>query len=251
MSLFYGFLPARLESRRFPRKLLVKLGGKTLLQRSYEAALQSASLSKIFIVTDSSEIAKEASTFQAPVLLTSKKPLSGTQRIVEALQNYPFLQEGSYFFNLQADHPFTSKKTISSLVKLFQKEPGLEVATCVKPLLMKELDYSEHVVKCVFNKNRYALYFSRSSIPFSQKKNSPQNYFQHIGIYGYSKGFLLKYDSLGPSQLEEIEGLEQLRFLENGISVKVAIVDDVGQGVDVPEDIEKCERILCQSSTFL
>ncbi len=247
----YGFLPARIESNRFPRKLLAKLGKKTVIQRSYEAALQSTLLEKVFIVTDSKEIEEEAASFAAPTLLTSKKPLSGTERIVEAFHAYPFLQEANFFLNLQADHPFTAKETIDSMVSLFQKEPTVPLVTCVKPLSRIDYISSEHVVKCVFDKNHNALYFSRSFIPFSQKKTLPVNCFQHIGIYGYSKKFLLNYNSLAPSPLEEAEGLEQLRFLENGIPIKVALVEDIGQGVDVPEDMKRCEEILCQSSMFL
>lgn len=242
----FGILPARLESTRFPKKLLIPIQGKTLLQRSFEAAKKSTLLDQIFIATDHRHIVEVAQSFGASVILTSSSPNSGTERIVEALRESPQLKEASHIINLQADHPFTSEQTIDQLVQLLKKDINLQVATCVKRIYDPSLIASSHVVKCLFDKNQKAIYFSRYPIPYLQRPSLEIPFYQHLGIYGYTTEFLWNYPLLSPSYLELAEGLEQLRFLENGISLKVAIVEDIGQGVDVPEDISLCERILNQ-----
>ena len=250
MVKFVGILPARLKSQRFPEKLLAKLQGKSVLQHAYESALKTGCLDQILILTDHEKIASVASSFQAPVIFTSAKPCCGTERIVEALLNNSLPDSATHFINLQADHPFTSKNTIQNLVKLFEQNKNLEIGTCVTPVTEAEALLPQ-IVKCVFTKNYNALYFSRSPIPSYTKNGSKRIYYQHVGIYGYSRSFLLNYSTIPKSSLEEAEDLEQLRFLEHGYVIKVALVNDLAQGVDVPEDLKKCEEILCQLSTSL
>ncbi len=237
-----GIIPARLDSQRFPRKLLAKLRGKPVLQRTFETGKESPLLDRIFIVTDSEEIAKHAYEWEAPFFMTSSQPRSGTERIVEAVNKYPLLQQADIIFNLQGDHPFTSPSTIKEITALFQKDPDLQVATAAVPIHKPQSIYSPNTVKCVMDKEQRALYFSRSPIPYPSAHSEDYPYYHHLGIYAYRTSLLKKYFELSIGPLEKMENLEQLRFLENGISIKVAIVDDMPKGIDTPQDLKECEE---------
>jgi 3-deoxy-manno-octulosonate cytidylyltransferase (CMP-KDO synthetase) len=236
-----GIIPARLNSQRFPEKLLAPLKEKSVIERTIEKA-KTYPLEKIFIATDSEKISSLASSLGVPVLVTSSKPQSGTERIVEALDSYPELYQNDIIFNLQGDHPFTSPTTIDQILSFFRVSNETLIGTAVVPIQDTKAIYSPHVVKCVFDRNSNALYFSRSAIPHPVNQNVKSLFYQHLGIYAFRSSLLKRYNQLSKSNLELVENLEQLRFLENGIPIKVAIVNDIPQGIDTPQDLKECEK---------
>ena len=242
-------IPARYDSTRFPGKLLAKAGGKTVLERTYNSALGSKRIDKLFIATDNEQIAVHAASFGAEVLWTSRQCKNGTERIAEALHNNPSLQEASIVLNLQGDHPCTSPTTLDAIAEMLLEDPSAEIATAVRPIQSREDFLSPHIVKCVMGQAGQALYFSRAPIPYAK---SGWAGYQHIGLYGYRTSFLLKIASLKDTDLQQSEDLEQLKFLELGYRIKVALVEDDALGVDTPEDLAKLEKwLLCQSNISL
>lgn len=242
-------IPARYNSSRFPGKLLFKAAGKTVLQRTFEKAAQCSQLDAIYVATDDEQIAEHIRSLGGDVLWTSPNCKNGTDRIIEALQNYNQLQAADIIINLQGDHPCTSPDTIRSIVECLEKDPEAVMSTAVVPLTNR-LDYlSPHVVKCVFDEKGNALYFSRSPIPYFRPDQDLTAY-AHIGMYGYRTSFLLQLHSLECTALQEIEDLEQLKVLEKGYRIKVAIADEMILGVDTPQDLVKLEQYLCQSNIF-
>lgn len=236
-------IPARLNSSRFPGKLLARIGGKSVIQQTYECALKAKKIDALFIATDSSEIAEHVEEFGGTVIWTSSNCASGTDRIAEALQKEPVLQSASLIINLQGDHPFTSPDTLDRLVELLSVDPSAPMATAVRPIRTWEEFRSPHVVKCVFDCSGYALYFSRSPIPHQGNSPVPFGYI-HIGIYGYRPSFLQQFITLPNSDLQRSEDLEQLKVLEMGYRIKVAVVEDEGIGIDTPEDLQKLQCIM-------
>ena len=243
-------IPARLNSSRFPGKLLAMAGGKTILQRTYECSLRSKRLDDRFVATDNAQIADHVESFGGKVIWTSSSCQNGTERINEALQKVPKLRQAPIVINLQGDHPCTSPDTIDKIVDLLIQDPSASVGTAVRPIRSWEDYSSPHVVKCVFDRTGQALYFSRSPIPFVKKDCGKPVGFQHIGIYGYRTAFLLKIASMQDTDLQRSEDLEQLRFLELGYKISVALVDDEAIGIDTPQDLVKLEELLvCQLNT--
>lgn len=222
--------------------MLYSIQGKTLIQRTIENAKSFSFLDQPYIATDSLEIARHVEDL-APIIITSSKPPSGTDRIAEALSSSIHLQGASFVINLQGDHPFVSSETVKSALDLLIEDPLADISTAVFPCSLEQAK-NPHIVKCVFDKNQTALYFSRSPIPYKAEE-----YFQHIGIYIYRASFLRKFSQMKRTHLEKAEDLEQLRFLENGYKIKVAISKNAydGVGVDVPPDVLRCQNILHQS----
>jgi len=244
-----GIIPARLASSRFPGKLLVDIKGKTLIQRTYERALASPYFDEVYVVTDDASIAQHVQRLGAKVFMTSKECQTGTDRIIEALKNNDELQSSDFIVNVQGDEPLLPLSAIEKIYLAFKQNPHEEVITCVKKIIDKDEIKAPNVVKCVFDKNGYALYFSRSPIPFSSEKN--HDYFRHFGIYGFSKEFLLNFDTSTESSLQIAEELEQLKFLEHGHKIKVCTIDEITHDVNVPEDIVKVEQLLCLQNSSL
>lgn len=238
-------IPARYDSSRFPGKLLEKAGGKSILQRTYECALDSKRIDKLLIATDDARIQAHAESFGAEVVRTSRECSNGTARIAEAVQKQPSLAKASLIMNLQGDHPLTSCTTLDEIADLLLKDRTIEIATAARKVRSQEDFLSPNVVKCVFNEKREALYFSRSPIPYC--RTGWQGY-QHIGLYGYKTSFLLKIACMKDTDLQQSEDLEQLKFLELGYRIKVALVEDEALGIDTPEDLAKLEKLLCLSN---
>jgi len=240
-------IPARLNSSRFPGKLLSKAQGKTVLQRTFERASQCSLLDALYVATDHEEIASHIRTLGGQVIWTSSAPKDGTERICEAIQNHSELKKASYIVNLQGDHPCTEPSTIESIVKALQKDPIACMSTAATPIRTTEEFSSPHIVKCVFDKEGNALYFSRSPIPYGNQEMA----YAHIGIYCYRTSFfntLLKQES---TPLQKAENLEQLKVLEWGQRIKVVIVNEKTLSVDTPQDLVKLEEYLCKQNTFL
>lgn len=239
-----GIIPARFESKRFPGKLLAPLMNKPIIQHTYENALKCKCLDKIFVATDSEKIAEYVKSFGGNVVYTSPDCENGTHRIAEALKSSEELSSYSTIVNIQGDHPFTAPDTISAIVQKLTQDPEAMMSTAVVLLTDIKKAKSTKIVKCIFNHQHRALYFSRSLIPF--QKSNMATYYHHLGVYCYRSDFLLNYQTLAPSSLEKAEDLEQLRLLENGFVIKVAIVNEAGHAIDTPEDLSNLELYLCQ-----
>lgn len=241
-------IPARWASTRFPGKPLADLGGQTVIERVVQAALQSKAQQPIFVATDDARIAAEIEAKFNPalakVVLTDESCHTGTDRLAQALsREFGEMDERKIVVNVQGDEPFIDLNHIDSLIELMEDET-LEMATLATPILDADLADDPNVVKVVIGQNGRALYFSRAAIPFDRDKAGVQR-LRHLGIYAYDARWLLKMAKLSPSALEEIEKLEQLRALENGVSIGVAIVENtIPIAIDTPEDLERAQAFL-------
>lgn len=249
-----AIIPARYASTRFPGKLLAPIAGKTLLQRTYENALRCSALSKVVIATDDIRIYAHVKSFGGNVVMTSMDCPTGTDRLGEAYERYPELQS-ELILNVQGDEPCVDPEILNQVVAILSEDSTAVMSTAVEPISSMEDALSPHVVKCAMDSRQNALYFSRGLIPANKSGSyCPQTkYYRHLGIYAYRSDFLLKYRRLPQTPLQIIEDLEQLKALEHGYRIKVAIVshNNNGIGVDIPEDIQKIEKILCKQNTFL
>ncbi len=242
-------IPARYNSSRFPGKLLAKAQGKTVLQRTFECACRCPSLSSLHVATDDERIAEHVRQIGGEVLWTSTAPRDGTARVIEALSRHAALQKASYLMVLQGDHPCTKPETIGKIAEDLRSSEEASVATAAAPIRNMEDFLSPDVVKCVFDVNGYALYFSRAPIP-CHFSNRPLSAFAHIGIYCYRRAFLERLASLQTTVLQENEDLEQLKVLELGYRIKISLVPEKTPSVDTPSDLVKLEEYLCRQNTF-
>ncbi|MDY6933452.1 MAG: 3-deoxy-manno-octulosonate cytidylyltransferase [Spirochaetota bacterium] len=231
-----GVIPARFASTRFPGKPLVKILGKTLIERVYKRAERS-SLQRLLVATDDTRIVDEVLSFGGNVVLTGEHT-SGTDRVVEALEG----EKCDIVINIQGDEPLIKPEVIDTIIKYMQENRQVEVATVASIINQIEEIDDPNVVKVVSSKKGKALYFSRSTIPFRRDSNTL--HYKHIGIYGYRRDFLNEFIKMPPSPLENAESLEQLRILENGFDIHISVVDYESIGVDLPEDICKVENAL-------
>ena len=236
-----GIIPARWGSTRFPGKPLHPIAGKPLLQRVWECALRAKELDAVIIATDDMRIAEAAFSWGAEIALTSSKHRSGTDRLAEVAahaESWPLL------LNIQGDEPMTDPRLIDRLVRALRAEPEVEMITAAHPFENADDVASSHQVKVVLDRESYALYFSRSAIPFVRGDGTPPRFLRHQGIYGYRRDLLLRFVKWKPASLERAESLEQLRALENGVRIKVIVTAGGSPGVDVPADVEVMERLL-------
>ena len=225
-----GVIPARFNSTRFPGKVLANLWGKPIIQHVYEKAKEAKKLDEIIIATDNERVFKVAKKFGAEVVMTSKEHLTGTDRVSEIAENI----SAEIIINIQADAPLIDPLTINKLTEVLSNAPDLVMATLMKKIEKKEELHNPNVVKVVTDSQGFALYFSRSPIPYS--KSSLISY-KHIGAYGYRRDFLLAFVQLPRSPLEKMENLEQLRVLENGYKIKMIETDYDMIEVDTEEDL--------------
>jgi len=237
-------IPARLNSSRLPRKVLLKLGNKTILERVYDNVkiFEGELINKIFIAVDSKEVFDCASTFcnKENIIVTSEQHINGTSRIKEAIN----LTNSEYVVNLQADEPFLESKSILPLLELLNTQ-DIEIASAYSKIKCIEEFNDHNVVKVILDTNSYALYFSRSPIPFFRTSDLFQSFYplKHSGIYAYSKLFLEKKMVFSKSTLSQIESLEQLAFLENGHKIKMVEIDSHFKGIDTYEDYLAAKKI--------
>lgn len=245
---FIGIIPARYASTRFPGKPLADIGGKPMIQRVFEQA--SLVLEHVFVATDDERIRQAVEAFGGKVIMTSSDHCSGTDRCAEALKtasqllNIPF----DVVINIQGDEPFIRPEQLNLLKKCFDNA-DTDIATLVKPFGPKGDVFNPNHVKAVLDKNKKALYFSRSPIPFIRGKEQHQwassyPFVKHLGIYAYRAEVLDQITQLSASSLEEAESLEQNRWLENGFTIRVEITEFESASVDTPEDLEKVKKLL-------
>ncbi len=237
-----GIIPARYSSSRFEGKVLAKILGKPMLQHVWERAKQAMTLDDLIIACDDDRVANAAREFGAKVVMTSKGHASGTDRICEVIN---FL-EVNVVVNIQADEPLLHPMMIDSLAQAMLANKNIPMATIKKKIENPEEVTDPHVVKVVVDKNDFALYFSRAAIPYQAQNSDVKSpvYYKHVGMYGYTKDFLFTYKNLPASTLENIEKLEQLRVLQEGLKIKVIETKYETIGVDTPEDLEKVKDYL-------
>ena len=235
-----GIIPARYESTRFPGKVLADIQGKSMVQRVYEQAVKSKYLNKIVVATEDDKVVEHVRKFGGEVLFTKPNHESGTDRCFEALQ----LQSDSYDYviNIQGDEPFLNPGQIDELAELL--DGTVELATLIKKITTTDELFNLGEVKTVFNKEMEALYFSRQPIPYFRNAAEldwlqEQDYYKHIGIYAYRADILERISDLPVSALEKAESLEQLRWLENGLKIKLAFTEFESICIDTKEDLVK------------
>ena len=239
-----GIIPARYESTRFPGKPLVDIHGKSMLQRVYEQCLKSK-LDRLIVATDDERIVAHVNTFGGEVILTASTHKSGTDRIAEAV-NQLNLQDDGIVVNIQGDEPFIQPEDINLLAACFEN-PTIQIATLVKKIDAIETLENPNNPKVVLNTNKEALYFSRAPMPHLKgfKKEDWLNhhvFFKHIGIYGFRSAILKEITQLPISLLEKKEGLEQLRWIENGYRIQTAETNSESIAVDCPEDLIRIDE---------
>ena len=235
-------IPARYASTRFHAKLMQDLGGKTVITRTYEAALNSGLFDDVFVVTDSEIIFDEIQKSGGKVVMSIKVHESGSDRIAEAVANI----DCDIVINVQGDEPFINKETIASLITEFREDENkvIDVVSAMRPISDVEEINNPNNVKVVTDQAGYALYFSRSVIPFPRDGDVKAQYYQHIGIYAYRKQALMDFHRLPMKTLEAVEKLEQLRYLEYGKRIKMVVTSEISIGIDTPEDLEKARKMV-------
>lgn len=241
MSQFIGIIPARYASTRFPGKPLVDINGKSMIQRVYEQVLK-AGLDAVYVATDHNEIHDHVLSFGGKCLMTAELHQSGTDRCNECAMQLQLLPN-DVVVNIQGDEPFIQAEQITGLCKCFEDD-NTHIATLIKQITNKDDLASNTIPKVVLNKNKEAILFSRSIIPYPAKKSLEELiaaglYFKHIGIYAYQVGTLKEIASLPASLLELTESLEQLRWIENGYKIKTAITTAETIAIDTPDDLKK------------
>ena len=235
-------IPARYASTRFPAKLMQDLGGKTVILRTYEAAINTKLFDDVFVVTDSDLIYDEIVSHGGKAIKSIKEHESGSDRIAEAVENL----DVDIVINVQGDEPFIDAEPLAKVIEVFRNDLDQKVDLAS---LMREITNADDInnpnnVKVVVDQNGFALYFSRSVIPYPRETNVGVRYMQHIGIYAFRKQALLDFYSLPMKSLEASEKLEQLRYLEFGKRIKMIETIHVGIGIDIPEDLEKARKMI-------
>ena len=235
-------IPARYGSSRLEGKPLIEVNGKPVIQWVYEKAKQAKLADIIIVATDDKRIFNAVKAFGGEVEMTSADHKCGSDRIREVVERHP---EISYIVNLQGDEPLIKPESIDAVAKNVQEDEKADISTLIRILKDKEEIENPNLVKCVIDNNGFALYFSRSKIPY-ERNTGVATFYGHLGIYGYKREALLKMTSLPQTPLEKTESLEQLRALENGMKIKTSIVDFVPVGIDTREDLEKFKQIIAK-----
>jgi 3-deoxy-manno-octulosonate cytidylyltransferase (CMP-KDO synthetase) len=235
-------IPARYASTRFPAKLMQDLGGKTVILRTYEAAINTQLFDDVFVVTDSDIIYDEIVSHGGKAIRSIKEHESGSDRIAEAIEHL----DVSVVVNVQGDEPFIDAEPLAKLIEIFRHDATQQVdlASLMREIKNEDEIHNPNNVKVVVDQNEFALYFSRSVIPYAREKNVGVRYFQHIGIYAFRKQALLDFYHLPMKSLEASEKLEQLRYLEFGKRIKMVETSHIGIGIDTPEDLERARKML-------
>jgi 3-deoxy-manno-octulosonate cytidylyltransferase (CMP-KDO synthetase) len=240
-----GVIPARYASTRFPAKPLVDINGKSMIQRVYEQAKKARTLQHVLVATDDQRIFDHVMGFGGKVVMTGKHHQSGTDRCWEAFAN--FGEEADYVINIQGDEPFIHPQQINTLANTLA-DREVQLATLVKSIDNQETLFNPNTPKVLFNTRSEAIYFSRQTIPYLRSVHQrdwlgKHTFYKHIGIYAYRVDVLAEITKLKPSSLELAESLEQLRWLENGYKIKVAVTEYDSHGIDTPEDLEKIKKM--------
>ncbi|MBU2494576.1 MAG: 3-deoxy-manno-octulosonate cytidylyltransferase [Bacteroidetes bacterium] len=240
-----GIIPARFASTRLMGKPLAKIGGKPMIQHTYESALKSKLLSEIIIAVDDEKVFEIVKDFGANAVMTPKDIPTGSDRLAYVIESR---KDAEIIVNIQGDEPFIPGRMIDEAIEPLLFDKNVEVSTLAKRITDVEELKSASIPKVVFDYNNYAMYFSRSPIPFVREGKSYSDklkrteIFKHIGLYVYKREALLRFTSLMPTDLEIAEKLEQLRMLENGFKIKIVVSEFESISVDTPEDLDRVRR---------
>ncbi len=236
-----SMIPARYSASRFPGKLMQDLGGKTVILRTYEATVATKLFDEVYVVTDSDIIYKEITDNGGKAIMSIAEHESGSDRIAEAVQNV----DCDIVVNVQGDEPFTERASLEKVLNVFYDDPQKEID--LASLMVEIHDWEEisnpNTVKVIVDQNNFALYFSRSPIPFPRDKNAGARYFKHKGIYAFRKQALLDFQKLPMQFIEATEKIECIRYLEYGKRIKMVETTVEGVEIDTPEDLEKAKRL--------
>ena len=232
-------IPARYGSKRLQGKPLLKVCNKPIIQWVWEKAIQVKSADIVIIATDNKEIYDCAKSFGANVEMTSEHHKCGSDRIVEVAEKYP---EFSYIINLQGDEPMINTSCVEEVIKLLKEDNNADISTLVSEIKNEDVD-DPNMVKCVKDINGYAMYFSRSKIPYERNMGIAK-FYKHIGIYGYKREALFKMTKFPQPEIEQAESLEQLRALYNGMKIKTSVVEYNAIGIDTIEDFNAFKKLV-------
>ena len=233
-------IPARYGSSRLEGKPLLKAGGKYIIQWVWEKGTKCKNIDRVIVATDDERIYSVCKDFGAEVEMTSTEHKSGSDRLSEVVQRHP---EIGYIINVQGDEPLIEEANIELVRKGVVEDNTADISTLVRVITNKDEVLNPNLVKCIFDNNYYAMYFSRSKIPY-ERNEGKSKFYGHIGIYGYKREALLKMTSLPQTTYEMSESLEQLRALQNGMKIKVAVVENIPVGIDTMEDFNRFKSMI-------
>jgi 3-deoxy-manno-octulosonate cytidylyltransferase (CMP-KDO synthetase) len=237
-----ALIPARYAATRFPGKLMQTLGNKTIIRHTYENTVATRLFDEVIVVTDSRIIFNEIVENGGYAIMSRQQYESGSDRIAEAAAGI----EVDVIINVQGDEPFVKKEPLQNLLQVFENDERhlVQVASLMYEIKEESLINDANTVKVVVDKNKNAILFSRSVIPFLRDKNMSAVYYKHIGIYGYRKKALMAFTQWKITPLEAAEKIECLRYVENGVTIKMVLTNESPVSIDTPEDLERAEKLL-------
>ena len=237
-----AMIPARYAATRFPAKLMQKLGSKSVICHTYDNTLATGLFGEVWVVTDSDIIYKEIMNNGGKAKMSIKEHESGSDRIAEAVSD----MDVEIVVNVQGDEPFVKKEPLEKLLSFFKGEEGKKVQVASLMQVLKEQKYIDdpNYVKVAIDKNNNALFFSRSVVPYPRDTNARITYYEHIGVYAFRKQALLDFNNWEITPLEAAEKIECLRYLENGVPLKMVVTEYMGVEIDTPEDLAKANKLL-------
>ena len=234
-----AFIPARYAATRFPAKLMQTLGDKTVIRHTYDNTLATGLFDAVYVVTDSEIIFNEITEHGGKAIMSKRSHESGSDRIAEAVQDLDI----DIVVNVQGDEPFVKREPLEKVIAVFS-DAKVQVASLMQVLTDSALIQDPNYVKVAVDKNNNALFFSRSVIPYPRSTDSPIVYYEHIGVYAFQKQALLNFTNWPMSPLEAAEKIECLRYLENGVSIKMVVTEYMGVEIDTPADLIKAAKLL-------
>jgi 3-deoxy-manno-octulosonate cytidylyltransferase (CMP-KDO synthetase) len=234
-----AFIPARYAATRFPAKLMQTLGDKTVIRHTYDNTLATGLFDAVYVVTDSEIIFNEITAHGGNAIMSKRSHESGSDRIAEAVQDLDI----DIVVNVQGDEPFVKREPLEKVITVFS-DTTVQVASLMQVLTDDTLIQDPNYVKVAVDKNNNALFFSRSVIPYPRSTDSPIVYYEHIGVYAFQKQALLNFTNWPMSPLEAAEKIECLRYLENGVSIKMVVTEYMGVEIDTPADLIKAAKLL-------
>ena len=234
-----AFIPARYAATRFPAKLMQTLGDKTVIRHTYDNTVATGLFDSVYVVTDSEIIFNEITQHGGNAIMSKRSHESGSDRIAEAVQDLDI----DIVVNVQGDEPFVKREPLEKVIAVFS-DAKVQVASLMQVLTDSALIQDPNYVKVAVDKNNNALFFSRSVIPYPRSTESPVTYYEHIGVYAFQKQALLNFTNWPMSPLEAAEKIECLRYLENGVSIKMVVTEYMGVEIDTPADLIKAAKLL-------
>lgn len=234
-----AFIPARYAATRFPAKLMQLLGDKTVIRHTYDNTVATGLFDEVYVVTDSEIIFNEIVDHGGKAIMSKRPHESGSDRIAEAIENLDI----DIVVNVQGDEPFVKKEPLQKVIDVFS-DARVQVSSLMQVLTNQQLIEDPNYVKVAVDINNNALFFSRSVIPYPRDRAAASKYYEHIGVYAFKKQALLNFTNWPMSPLEAAEKIECLRYLENGVSIRMVVTEYMGVEIDTPEDLIKATALL-------